>query len=180
MSRPHVFPWPLRLLHWLMAVGLLGMLFVGVGMVASVEGSQPMLVAWHKSLGVVLLALVCLRLVLRLLLPTPPLPDDMPAMQRLAAHASHWLLYALMFIQPLVGWAMQSAAGYPLVLFGQWPLPALLAENAGHYSLLREAHAWLAYTLFATILLHLAAGLYHGLIRRDGVLEAMLGKQRPL
>ena len=178
MSRPSIFPWPLRLLHWLMAVALLGMLFVGVSMVASVEGSQPTLLAWHKSLGVLLLVLAGLRLLLRLLLPTPPLPADMPVMQRLAAQGSHVLLYALMLIQPLVGWAMQSAAGYPLELFGQWPLPALLAEHAGHYSLLREAHAWLAYTLFAVILLHLAAGLYHGLVRRDGVLEAMLGRSR--
>lgn len=177
MSHPSVFPWPLRLLHWLMAVALLGMLFVGVSMVASVDGSQPILVSWHKSLGVLLLGLVCVRLLLRLLLPLPPLPSDMPALQRLAAHASHWLLYALMFAQPLVGWAMQSAAGYPLMLFGQWLLPALLAENAGHYSLLREWHAWLAYALFASILLHLAAGLYHGLIRRDQVLDSMLGRR---
>jgi cytochrome b561 len=83
------------------------------------------------------------------------------------------LLYGLMLALPLLGWAMQSAGGYPLVLLG-WVLPAIAPQDVDLYAGLRSAHGWLAYLLFASILLHLAAALFHGLIRRDGVLAGML------
>jgi cytochrome b561 len=98
----------------------------------------------------------------------------MPAIQRFAAHASHWVLYALMFLLPLIGWGMLSAGGYPIVLFGPLQLPPILAQNATVYATLRQLHTIFAYLLFATFLVHFAAALFHGLIRRDGVLESML------
>lgn len=165
-----------RLLHWLMAVLLLSMLFIGVGMVSSLAEWQPRLVAVHKPLGLALLCLVVVRSLVRLTHPAPALPGDLPRVQRLAAHLSHLLLYGLMFALPLVGWAMQGAAGYPLVLAGH-AVPTLVAQDADLYALLRAAHGYLAYLLFATVLLHLAAALYHGLIRRDGVLSSMLGRR---
>ncbi|MNJ80011.1 hypothetical protein D3C77_782370 [compost metagenome] len=64
---------------------------------------------------------------------------------------------------------MQSAGGYPLPL----QLPALLPHDLQLYALLRQAHGWLAYVLFATVLVHLGAALVHGLVRRDGVLRSM-------
>ena len=102
-------------------------------------------------------------------LPHPPLPTDISTPQRLAAGASHLLLYALMLAMPLIGWGMLSAGGYPLPL----QLPALLPHDLKLYSALRQAHGWLAYLLFATVLVHLAAALVHGLVRRDGVLRSM-------
>ncbi|UVJ42352.1 cytochrome b/b6 domain-containing protein [Pseudomonas sp. LS1212] len=166
-----------RLLHWSMALLILTMLFIGAGMVASVSERHEWLIHIHKPLGALLLVLVILRLVVRLSTRQPPLPADMPGWQVLAARLSHLLLYALMLILPLLGWAMLSAAGDPVMLTSALQLPPILPANAATFAVLRKAHGYLAYLLFLTILLHLAAALFHGWIRRDGVLESMLKGQ---
>jgi cytochrome b561 len=167
------FPAPSRVLHWLMAVLILAMLFIGVGMASSVSGRYSLMVSIHKPIGIAILILVVIRFVNRLINRPPPLPASMPAIQRLAAHASHIALYALMFVLPLVGWGMLSAGGYPIVLFGSFQLPPILPKSAGLYAELRQSHTILAYLLFLTVVVHLAAALFHGLIRRDGVFESM-------
>lgn len=163
-----------RLLHWLMAVLLLAMLFIGAGMVASVSERHEWLLHLHKPLGIALLALVVIRLLVRFSTRQPPLPADLPPVQVLAAKASHWLLYALMLAMPLLGWAMISAAGDPVMLGSSLQLPSIVPANAQLFAFLRKAHGYLAYLLFLTVLVHLGAALFHGLIRRDGVLQSML------
>ena len=161
-----------RVLHWLMAAMILAMLFIGVGMVASLT-DYHWLVDIHRPLGIAILALAALRLLNRLRRPAPPLPADMPVLLKFAAHASHVALYGLMFALPMVGWAMLSAAGYPIVLYGPWTLPPILPHDAGLYAQLRLAHTLLAYALFATFLAHLGAALLHAFIFRDGVFGSM-------
>jgi len=162
-----------RLLHWSMAFLLIAMLFIGAGMVASVSARHEWLLNLHKPLGIALLVLVILRLFVRFSTQQPPLPSDLPAIQALAAKLSHWLLYGLMLAMPLVGWAMLSAAGDPIMLTSSIRLPSILAADPHSFAFLRKAHFYLAYLLFLTVLVHLAAALFHGLIRRDGVLESM-------
>lgn len=164
-----------RLLHWLMALLILTMLFIGVGMVASVSERHAWLVGIHKPLGIAILLLALVRLVVRLRRSPPPLPADLPALQKLAAHASHWLLYALMIALPLIGWAMLSAGGYPVMLGSSLRLPPIWSFDPTAFAILRHLHTWLAMLLFVTFLAHLAAALYHGLVRRDGVLSSMTG-----
>ena len=114
----------------------------------------------------------------RLRFRAPPLPRDLPAMQRMAARASHWALYSLMVALPLTGWAMQGAAGLP-VRVGGVVLPALVVADLARYGLLRKLHAWLAYGLLALVLGHAGAALHHAWVRRDGVFEHMtLGRRR--
>lgn len=162
-----------RLLHWTMAVMILAMLFVGVAMVATVSHAHATLIALHRPLGVALLVLALIRVAVRLKNGSPALPDDMPALQRFAARASHLVLYGLFIAMPLIGWAMLSAGGYPITLFGTWHLPAIVPQNVDLFALLRALHTWLAFALFATVLAHIAAALFHGLIRRDGVFSSM-------
>jgi cytochrome b561 len=171
MTTQH-FPLLSRALHWLMAVLILAMLFVGVAMVSSLSDYHR-LVSIHKPIGILILVLVAIRLVNRLVDPPPPLPAGMPAILRFLAHASHWLLYALMFALPLIGWGMLSAAGYPIALVGSFHLPAILPHDAALYAILRPLHTVLAFALFAAFLVHLGAALTHALIFRDGVFESM-------
>jgi cytochrome b561 len=130
-------------------------------------------------LGIAILLLVVVRLAVRFSTRQPPLPADLPGWQVLAAKASHVLLYALMLILPLLGWAMISAAGDPVMLSSSLQLPSILPANAQMFAFLRKAHRYLAYLLFLTVLLHLAAALFHGWVRRDEVLDSMLrGRDR--
>lgn len=164
-----------RLLHWTMALAILAMLFVGIGMVATVSHAHNTLIALHRPLGIAILLLVLLRIAVRLRRGTPPLPDDMPALQRVVARLSHLVLYALMLAMPLVGWAMLSAAGYPVTMFGAFHLPPIVPHDIALYASLRALHTYLALALFLAVLGHLAAALFHGLIRRDGVFSSMAG-----
>lgn len=163
-----------RLLHWLMAVMILAMLFIGIGMVATVSERHAWLLRIHRPLGIAILLLALVRLTVRIRRPPPPLPADLPVPQRLAALASHWLLYALMIAIPLIGWAMLSAGGDPVMLGTSFHLPPILPADPTAFAILRHLHTWLALLLFLTFLAHMAAALYHGLIRRDGVLSSMI------
>ncbi|TXN72344.1 cytochrome b [Methylobacterium sp. WL6] len=161
-----------RLLHWTMAGMILAMLFIGVAMVTSLVHYDA-LVALHRPLGIGILILAGLRLVNRWRHPPPELPADLPGWQRQAANASHILLYGLMLGLPLIGWAMLSAAGYPIGLAGSVVLPPILPRDPTVYAWLRPLHTVLAYAFFGLILAHLGAALMHGLIRRDGVFSSM-------
>jgi cytochrome b561 len=118
-----------RLLHWLMAICILAMLFIGVGMVSTPMPKYLPLVAIHKSLGIAILVLALIRLAVRLRYGAPALPADLPEPMKLAAHLSHYALYALMIGMPLLGWAMLSAAAYPVVVFRGLSLPAILPQS---------------------------------------------------
>jgi cytochrome b561 len=164
-----------RILHWLMAVMVLAMLFIGVTMVSLVGPAYITLTDIHKPLGIAILALVLVRLAARWRLGAPPLPRETPPAQATAARLSHWVLYALLLLMPLIGWGMLSAGGYPIVLWGPIHLPPILPHDDGLYAILQRCHTVFAYFLFAVILTHLAAALFHALVRRDGVFESMTG-----
>lgn len=165
----------LRALHWLMALAVLAMLFIGVAMVSTVSSWHNLLVEIHKPLGFLILLLVIVRLWLRFTTRKPQLPATLPLWQRFAAHASHWILYLLMLTQPLVGWAMLSAAGYPITLSPGWVLPPIVPVSNDLYAVLRPLHSLSALLLFLTILLHISAALLHALLLRDGVFSSMTG-----
>ncbi len=162
-----------RILHWLMALCILAMLFIGVGMVSTVMPKYLTLVSIHKPLGIAILVLGLVRLVVRLRYGAPPLPVNLPEPMKLAAYLSHYAFYVLMIGIPLIGWGMLSAAAYPVVLYGGIRLPAILPQSDSLNSLLWSAHYYLAFLFFALILVHVAAALFHALVRRDGVFEAM-------
>ena len=134
----HAFTPLQRALHWVMAICILAMLFVGVGMVSTIKPKYLVLVSIHKPLGVIILVLAVLRLMVRWQSGAPPLPSDMPEPMKLAARLSHVIFYLLMIAMPLLGWGMLSAADYPVVVAGI-QLPAILppmdrciASNDGH------------------------------------------------
>jgi cytochrome b561 len=161
-----------RLLHWTMAAMILTMLFIGVAMVASLA-NYHVLVSIHRPLGVAILILVVIRFVNRQLTSLPPFPPTMSPAERRMASASEYVMYGLMFVLPLVGWGMLSAARYPIVLYGSLHLPFILPHDPALYSVLRKAHTILAYFFFLAIIAHFGAILFHTLIVRDGILKRM-------
>ena len=168
-----------RVLHWSMALMIIAMLFIGVTMVASLH-LRPMLIDLHRPLGIAIGVLVLLRLYNRLRHRPPPLPADLPVWQVMAAKASHWMLYALMLAMPLIGWAMLSAGGYPIVLWGGLHLPPIVPHTPALYAALRNAHSLLAYVLFATVLMHVGAALFQQLLGGQLVQRVQLVQQHRL
>jgi cytochrome b561 len=156
-----------------MAALLVAMLFIGVSMVVKV-GDYHRLLALHRPLGILILLLAAIRLVTRLSTRAPALPSSMAQSERLVVKASEGLLYFLFIALPLVGWAMQSAGNYPIVMFGPVHLPPILPAMPQLYATLRETHTILAYLLFLTFLAHFGAVLFHTLILRDGILSRMI------
>lgn len=162
-----------QLLHWLMATCILAMLFIGVGMVSTIAPRYLTLSQIHKPLGIVILLLALIRVAVRLRYGAPQLPRAMPKSMKLAARLSHVIFYALMIVMPLLGWGMLSAASYPVVLVGDVHLPSILPLNETLHTILWHAHRYLAFVFFPLILLHIAAALFHALVRQDGVFETM-------
>lgn len=151
------FNFAARVLHWLMAVLILAMLFIGVGMMSSLS-LRPWLIDLHRPLGIAILLLAILRLGNRLLSATPP------------------LLYMLMLCLPLLGWATLSAGNWPVTMFAGWNLPPIAPVSSVLYAWFRAAHGLFAWLLFLLVLGHLCAALIHAWIYRDGVFSSITRK----
>lgn len=166
-------------LHWLLAMALIGIFAFGLYM-TDLPFSPVRLkyFNWHKWAGMTILLLSVLRLVWRITHRPPELPEavtrTMPGWQRMAHHGTHHLVYVLFFAIPLVGWMYSSAAGFPIVLFGQLPLPDLVSKSPDLAEALKPWHGYLAYALAALVLMHIAAVIKHQLIDRDGLLSRMI------
>lgn len=160
-------------LHWLLGLMIVGAFAVGLYMAdLPMSPSRLKLFNWHKWAGITILALSVLRLLWRF---THRPPADLPAprWQNLAAHGTHWALYALFFLVPLAGWAYSSAAGFPVVWFGVLPLPDFVGKDKALADILKERHELLAWLLAVLVLLHIAAALKHHFIDRDGLINRM-------
>ena len=168
---------PAILLHWLLALMIVGAFGVGLYMAdLQVSPSRLKLYNNNKWAGVTILALSALRLLWRLT-HRPPADVAMPAWQARASHATHGLLYALFFIVPLVGWAYSSAAGYPIVWFGVLPLPDFVPVDKALAEAIKPWHERSAMLMAALVLLHVAGALKHQLIDRDGLIDRMRFKR---
>ncbi len=174
-ARYHLFA---RVLHVLLALALTGMFVVGLYM-ADLPFSplRLKLYNWHKWAGMVVLAFSLLRLLWRFASPPPELPPAvrgaMPLWQ-LRAHGVTLLgLYLLFFVVPLLGWAYSSASGFPIVVFGLWPLPDWVPVNETLADVLKPVHRYAAYALAALVLVHVGAAFKHQFVDRDGLLSRM-------
>jgi len=160
--------------HWLLFLMLSFSIIAGNFLASLPKGPEKLQMAgMHKSFGVVILLLVLARLAWRLINVTPKDPEGIPAIQSLMAHAMHWVLYVLMFAQPLSGILMSQAAGYPVSFFGLFELPALLDKDPSLAQFLRGAHGTIWVLLLVAVTGHAGAALHHHFIRKDGVLKRM-------
>ena len=162
-------------LHWLMAILFVGLLALGFYMHdLPLSPEKLKLYSWHKWAGVTAFLLVWIRLFWRATHRPPALPDTMPKLMQLAAHAGHFLLYALMIAIPLTGWLMSSAKGFQTVWFGVLPIPDLLGKNKELGDLLQTVHMSLNLLFVAVIVGHTGAALKHHFIDKDDILTRML------
>jgi cytochrome b561 len=170
-------------LHWAIAVLIIYNLYLGLQFddlhgLAKFNAFQL-----HKSIGLTVLLLSLARLAWRLTHRPPPLPAEMPRLERFAAQAAHWVLYALMIGIPLTGWVIVSASrtNLPTLIFKTVPWPHLgfihnlaMPIRRGIEDQFHEVHMLLAYGMGLLIILHIAAALKHQFWNRDEVLGHMV------
>jgi cytochrome b561 len=172
VTPPQKFTALSRMFHWLTAVLIFAALLIGFTMVNWLAGYATLRVI-HMSIGALILLVVVLRIVNRVRHHPPAWP---PTVGRREGKAVIWLergLYALLLVQPLVGWAMVSASGTPVLVFGVLRLPPIAPFNVGVFSVLREAHSILAYLLVVVIAAHVSLVLAHSTVLGDGMLRRM-------
>jgi len=168
------------LLHWLIAVLILGLFGLGIYMAGLPLSPQKLkLYSYHKWAGLTVLSLALLRVLWRITHKPPPLPASQPQWQQLAAHAGHGLLYVLIFAAPFSGWLMSSALGFPVVWFGVLPLPDLIDKNKELGEVLKLVHRYLNYSFLAVVIGHALAAIKHQWLDKDGTLSRMLPTLNP-
>jgi len=161
-----------RVIHWVTAILVFCALFIGFVMVNSVSRYAELVIV-HKTLGVTILAVMLVRVVNRLTHRGPALPPTVGALERKFVALSEVSLYAFLLIQPLLGWAMVSAGGGPVVLFGSVRLPRIAPFDAELFWVLRQAHSAVAYALMAAIAAHISAVVLHTVTLHDGMITRM-------
>jgi len=182
-ARPRRYTIVAITLHWLIALGVLALIAIGLAMVKF--GLPPLrqfqLYQLHKSIGITVLLLVVARIAWRLGHRPPPLPPALPIMERRAASAAHLALYALIVLMPMTGWALVSSSRFniPTVLYGvvKWPhLPYLptLHDKARVEAAMKLVHGYGGWVLLGLVALHAAAALRHHFLLRDDSLWRML------
>jgi cytochrome b561 len=169
------YPATSKLLHWLVAICVLVTIPIAIWMTNADKGPlQDNLYNLHKSLGVLILVLMLLRLANRLIIGAPAPDPTLEPWQRSVSSTEHTLLYALLLAMPIVGYTANSAFGASTPFFGLFNLPAIVGKNEALSKQLFMLHRWTGYAVAALALLHIGAALQHYFIRRDGVLQRML------
>ena len=164
-----------KFLHWTIVVLIIAQYVIAETAEELPDGIEKLaVISRHKSLGMVVLVLALARIGWKLANRGRPVPVPMPAWQRMSAAAGHGLLYLLILAQPLSGWAMSSAANYPVTLFGWFQFPAIVGANHDLHELMEEVHEVLFVAMLTIAAVHVAAALYHHFVLKDGVLRRML------
>jgi len=164
-----------RILHWITAFLILLMIPLGVVIANEWGGTlQNSLYDLHRSMGATLIPILVLRLVYRFAYPPLPLPNDIAAMQRLAAEITHWGLYALLIAQPFVGWIATSAYPATITVFGAFELPPIWPANRTLSERLFAIHQGIGIAIACLVVVHVAAALHHHFARKDRVLMRMI------
>jgi len=163
-----------KLLHWSIALLIIVQLGIGWTMPEVHRETLPVgEIAWHLTVGVTIILLVAARVLWRLARP-PLRSDDGRGWLVRAARATHALLYVLMIVVPLFGWANASSRDWAVGLASWLRLPQIVPAGSTLGHALGDVHANLAVVLAVLIGLHVAAGAYHHFVLRDDTVRRML------
>jgi len=164
-----------KFLHWTIVILIIAQYVIIEAAEELPDGVEKLSqISLHKSVGMLVLILAIARIGWKLANSGRPVPLPMPGWQKKAAAAGHGLLYLLILLQPLSGWAMSSSANYPVTLFGWFQFPALVAPNHDLHEGLEELHEVLFTILAIVALVHAAAAVYHHFWMKDDTLRRML------
>jgi cytochrome b561 len=170
-----------RAVHWLIAALAVVVVVLGWAIAGAPRNTptRDVLLLLHRSVGLTILAVMLFRLVWRWGHPAPPLPPSVTHLETALAGSTQFLLYLLFIVMPLAGYLNAAAAGHAVSLFGLVSIPPLLPRNDRFSQMAIAVHLVGQYLIFLFVALHIAGALFHGVVKRDGVLERMLPVRRP-
>jgi cytochrome b561 len=164
--------------HWITVVLMAVALPIGPIISHIKDESKMVFYAIHESAGLTLLIVVLARLAWRLMHPPPPLPDSVPLPLRRTAAFVHHALYALLILQPIMGFIATNAWGFPMrgktAYLGLIDLPKIMDTNEALAGTIQTIHAYTGYTILALLVMHIGGVVFHQAIRRDGTLLRMV------
>ena len=167
-----------KLFHWVTLGLMLVALPLGFVIQHVKDASKMGFYALHESAGLTILFVALARLAWRRLSPPPSLPNDMPKLMRTTSTAVHHGLYALLILQPLLGFLATNAWGFPMqgatAYLGFIEMPKFMEAWEGLAKILSLLHSIGGWLLVVLIALHIAGALFHHAIRRDGTLMRMI------
>jgi cytochrome b561 len=162
-------------LHWLVFALVFVQFIIAWTMPKIRRGVVPeTLINLHMSFGVLVMAVVLIRMLLRYAYPVAAAVANTPPWQQTLARVTHWMLYGLLLVLPILGWAAASARNWTVRLFDLVTLPRLLPADARIGFVAGDVHVVLSWVLLGLVGFHVAAGLYHYFVLRDRVLQRML------
>src|SRR6185503_6970490 len=166
-TRTDHYPATSKLLHWLVAICVLTTAPVAIAMVRVSQGpTQDALYNFHKSLGVLILILMILRLINRLVVGAPIADPGIEPWQKTVSSIVHTSLYVLLLAMPIVGYIANSVYGASTPFFGLFDLPPIAGKNEALATQLFTIHRWVGWLVIVLVLTHVSAALYHYFIRR--------------
>ena len=169
------YPTTSKVLHWMVAVCVLATASVAVTMTRVGEGpTRDFLFNFHKSLGLLILIMMIIRMINRLAVGAPIADPGIAPWQKAASAAVHTSFYVLLLAMPIVGYIANSAFGAPTPFFGLFSLPPIVEKNESLATQLFTIHRWVGWLVIILVLTHVCAALYHHFIRGDNVLRRML------
>ena len=154
-----------KIIHWLMALIIISLIAVGYIMQELPDNIKFKIYGIHKSFGVIILALIFIRIFLRLYHKRPPYPEEITKFYATISRIVQYTLYILMLIMPISGYLMSNAKGYPVALFGL-KLPFIIAKNKEIADLATNIHEISSKLLIISITLHIMGTIKHHL---DGI-----------
>ncbi|MEM6381470.1 MAG: cytochrome b [Pseudomonadota bacterium] len=173
-----------KLFHWLIVVLFAwqyasGNIMLGMERGTLVAGlDQNAYFNWHKSIGLVALAIAIFRIINRSI---GQLPDWAPTLgdgEKVFIHRAEQLLYLAMFVMPVSGYLYVMAGGFGVLLFGEWRLPNPIGEREWLEFAAKWVHIVSGYVLAAAVAGHVLLVLRHQFFMRDGLLWRMLPGRR--
>ncbi|MGE0188786.1 MAG: cytochrome b [Steroidobacteraceae bacterium] len=169
-----------KTLHWLVFILLLAQYAVAIVMPEVHRDTKPVgLVELHLSLGATILIIVMVRLIWRIARPVSLASVETSIWTHRTAMLTHWALYGLMILVPILGWVNTCGRGWPVHFLGLIALPAIAPVGFKNLGLVGDIHGWIAYYILTFfIALHLGGVLYHQFVLRDNVLLRMLPSRR--